>query len=69
LVHFCFLLWLSAFPISAFPISIFSFFWRHFVPVNSQARFRLARDLLVAYLFCWRTPHRNPENRKWKAAQ
>jgi hypothetical protein len=32
------------------------------VPVNSQAHFRLARDLLIAYLFCWHTPRRNREN-------
>jgi len=33
------------------------------VPVNSQAHFHLARDLLIAYLFCWRTLRGNRENR------
>jgi hypothetical protein len=33
------------------------------VPVNSQAHFRLARDLLIAYLFCWHTPRKYRENR------
>jgi hypothetical protein len=33
------------------------------VPVNSQALFGSARNLLIAYLFCWHTPRRNRENR------
>jgi hypothetical protein len=36
------------FPISTFRISAFSFSRAHFVPVNSQAHFCLARDLLIA---------------------
>jgi hypothetical protein len=31
-----------------FPISAFSFSRTHFVPVNSQAHFHLAHDLLIA---------------------
>jgi len=43
--NFCFLLWFPAFLflLSRFLFSAFS--QRHFVPVNSQAQFRLARNL------------------------
>jgi hypothetical protein len=49
------------FGLSEFPLSAFS--GAHFVPVNSQAPFCPARNLLIAYLFCWHTPRRNRENR------
>jgi hypothetical protein len=39
-------LFIPVFPISIFYFPDFYFSRRHFVPVNSQAQFGLARDLL-----------------------